>query len=149
MDAESCLAALRMGGQCAKTLVVLKTAPKSSRSRAKISLRVGSPPSSSISRTLGIVVTSCAQRGPRGLGPCHSFGIPLRLATPRHPLGALEHEGGHVVGHTAGGFREETSREGLGLRLRALTSRAIEGLQHAIEAGALAVRSGGLDDTIR
>src|SRR5215510_10693182 len=132
MDAESCLAALRMGGQCAKTLVVLKTAPKSSRSRTKISLRVGSPPSSSISRTLGIVVTSCARLDPRGLGPCHSSPCPgyptpstatarLPLAprrrgarrgpatTPGHPSCALEHEGVHVVGHTAGGVREESS----------------------------------------
>src|SRR6185295_9824044 len=54
MAAPSCLAAFMMGGQCAKTLVVLRRLPKTSRSLAKTSFRIGSPPSSSISRTLGM-----------------------------------------------------------------------------------------------
>src|SRR6266849_4077680 len=53
MEAPSCLAALRIGGQWARTLVVLRSAPKTPRSRSNSSWRVGSPVSSSISRTRG------------------------------------------------------------------------------------------------
>src|SRR5258705_8938643 len=54
MEAPSCLAAFMMGGQCAKILVELRSPPKISRSLVNTSFRIGSPPSSSISRTLGM-----------------------------------------------------------------------------------------------
>src|ERR1051326_6738792 len=53
IDAPSCLAALRIGGQWASTLVVLRSAPKTPLSRSNSSRRGGSPASSSISRTRG------------------------------------------------------------------------------------------------
>src|SRR3954469_23295452 len=47
-------AARRIGGQCASTLVGFRMSPNSSRWRSKIGFRVGSPPSSVTSLTLGI-----------------------------------------------------------------------------------------------
>src|SRR6266851_2190091 len=110
MEAESCLAAFMIGGQWAKILVVLKRSPKSSRSLAKLSFRIGSPPSSSISRTLGMVSTSFARPGPRGLWP--SRAVPRRAVSR-----ALEHEDRHVVPHPAGRLRHDLRRERFGLRL--------------------------------
>src|SRR5437762_5380092 len=58
IDAPSALTARRIGGQCAMTFVVFNTSPNSSRSLANSTCRIGSPPSSSISRTRGIRITS-------------------------------------------------------------------------------------------
>src|SRR6185312_1089353 len=54
MAAPSSLAARRIGGQCARTLVVFSKPPNTSRSFLKTSASVGSPPSFSISVTRGI-----------------------------------------------------------------------------------------------
>src|SRR5205823_2383909 len=56
--APSALAARRIGGQCAMIFVVFSTSPNTSRSLANSTCRIGSPPSSSISRTRGIRITS-------------------------------------------------------------------------------------------
>src|SRR5437762_14036026 len=57
IEAPSAFAARRIGGQCAMTFVVFNTSPNSSRSLVNSFFRIGSPPSSSISRTRGIRIT--------------------------------------------------------------------------------------------
>src|SRR4030095_6094978 len=92
MAALSCLAARRITGVWPMTLLVLSTYPKASRSFWKISWRMGSPPSSSISRTRGMRVLLCSS------GPARE-----ERADARHRVGGLEGLGDEVVGAERGG----------------------------------------------
>src|SRR4030095_1946585 len=111
MAALSCLAARRITGVWPMTLLVLSTYPKASRSFWKISWRMGSPPSSSISRTRGMRVllwvsgaAECGRvAGARGE---HDHGQPRRrrrLAETAQGLEAVGLRHDHVQDDQVGG----------------------------------------------
>src|SRR5437763_3897524 len=92
IEAPSSLAARRIGGQCAMIFVVFSTSPNISRSLANRSFRIGSPPSSSISRTRGMFASASIQRtaGPRSLSTWPACRRDAGAPTTRLP--AVAHE---------------------------------------------------------